>query len=313
MAKRMFLTEEGGMSIVTVSLFTTWMTLLLMDVKLLGLVHLLLLAALFLLFRNGAARDASRVARSRRSPRADAPWSVASDGMTRVLEAARDIPSPRDFTTRAGTPTATCPAGSDFTTTLPAPTIVPSPTVTPLSTTQRAPNHTSRPIRDGRTHLRLLHDRDAGCGAVVVVLHVAAVTERGLVAHGDAVVRVELHVREQCDATTDRDAAVARTVVMRPQRDAAMQPRSRADRDASRIAEDAHGTGEVHTALEPHAVGAQPCSIQEAEHAHPRELRDDAERVAHAALVAQTREETVRAAVHTTSARGRNRAGTTLR
>jgi hypothetical protein len=53
MAKRMFLTEEGGMSIVTVSLFTTWMTLLLMDVKLLGLVHLLLLAALFLLFRNG--------------------------------------------------------------------------------------------------------------------------------------------------------------------------------------------------------------------------------------------------------------------
>ncbi|MEY4374567.1 MAG: hypothetical protein RL760_733 [Candidatus Eisenbacteria bacterium] len=41
------------MSLVTVSLFTTWMTLLLMDVRLMGLVHLLLLAALWMLFRRG--------------------------------------------------------------------------------------------------------------------------------------------------------------------------------------------------------------------------------------------------------------------
>lgn len=40
------------MSLVTVSLFTTWMTLLLMDVRLMGLVHVLLLAALWLLFRR---------------------------------------------------------------------------------------------------------------------------------------------------------------------------------------------------------------------------------------------------------------------
>ena len=41
------------MSLVTVSLFTTWMTLLLMDVRLMGLVHVLLLAALWMLFRRG--------------------------------------------------------------------------------------------------------------------------------------------------------------------------------------------------------------------------------------------------------------------
>lgn len=40
------------MSLVAVSLFTTWMTLLLMDVRWMGLVHLLLLAALWLLFRR---------------------------------------------------------------------------------------------------------------------------------------------------------------------------------------------------------------------------------------------------------------------
>lgn len=40
------------MSLVTVSLFTTWMTLLLMDVRLMGLVHVLLLAALWMLFRR---------------------------------------------------------------------------------------------------------------------------------------------------------------------------------------------------------------------------------------------------------------------
>jgi len=48
-----FLMEEGEMSLVTVSLFTTWMTLLLMDVRLMGLVHVLLLAALWMLFRRG--------------------------------------------------------------------------------------------------------------------------------------------------------------------------------------------------------------------------------------------------------------------
>ncbi len=46
------------MSLVTVSLFTTWMTLLLMDVRWMGLVHLLLLAALWLLFRrDGRVRE----------------------------------------------------------------------------------------------------------------------------------------------------------------------------------------------------------------------------------------------------------------
>lgn len=48
----LYLMEEGMMSLVTVSLFTTWMTLLLMDVRLMGLVHLLLLAALWMLFRR---------------------------------------------------------------------------------------------------------------------------------------------------------------------------------------------------------------------------------------------------------------------
>jgi hypothetical protein len=48
----LFLMEEGMMSLVTVSLFTTWMTLLLMDVRWMGLVHLLLVAALWLLFRR---------------------------------------------------------------------------------------------------------------------------------------------------------------------------------------------------------------------------------------------------------------------